>query len=448
MSVTIQHGSSGSSSGTGDVVGPASATDGGFVKFDGTTGKLVKNSAAAITAAEVSDFSTAADARISAAIGSTVQAYDADLTTWAGLTPSANAQSLVTAADYAAMRGLLDLEAETDFYSISAANATFAAASHTHTASQVTDFSTAADARISAAIGVTVQAYDADLTAWAAVNPSSYSTTAQIAAAYQPLDSDLTSWAGVTRAAGFDTFAATPSSANLRALLSDETGTGIAYFVGGALGTPSSATLTNATGLPASGLVASTSQAVGFGSIELGHASDTTISRTGAGDIAVEGNAVYRAGGNDVPVADGGTGRSSHTAYAVLCGGTSTTSAQQSVSSVGTSGQVLTSNGAGALPTFQDAASGGSTTYGAVGTYVFAYFVADNGITAGSTIAGSSLEPAGIYNSSGTIADDAVAAAEFTKGGSALSGTWRAMGQSNATSFGDDAYITLFVRTV
>lgn len=53
------------------------------------------------------------------AIGVSVQAYDADLTTWAGLTPSANAQSLVTAANYAAMRTLLDLEAGTDFYSIS-----------------------------------------------------------------------------------------------------------------------------------------------------------------------------------------------------------------------------------------------------------------------------------------------------------------------------------------
>lgn len=49
---------------------------------------------------------------------------------------------------------------------------------------------------------------------------------------YQPLDSDLTSWAGVTRASGFDTFTATPSSANLRALLSDENGTGPALFDG------------------------------------------------------------------------------------------------------------------------------------------------------------------------------------------------------------------------
>lgn len=47
-----------------------------------------------------------------------------------------------------------------------------------------------------------------------------------------------------------------------------------------------------------------------FTGIELGHATDTTIVRSGAGDITIEGNAVYRAGGTDVPVADGGTGGS------------------------------------------------------------------------------------------------------------------------------------------
>lgn len=56
-----------------------------------------------------------------------------------------------------------------------------------------------------------------------------------------------------TAGTGCVTFLTTPSSANLRGCLTDETGTGAAYFVGGALGTPSSATLTNATGLPASG---------------------------------------------------------------------------------------------------------------------------------------------------------------------------------------------------
>lgn len=59
-----------------------------------------------------------------------------------------------------------------------------------------------------------------------------------------------------------------------------------------------------------------------------------------------------------VTVAQGGTGRATSTAYAVLCGGTTSTAAQQSIASVGTSGQVLTSNGAGALPTFQ---TGGGT---------------------------------------------------------------------------------------
>jgi hypothetical protein len=59
-----------------------------------------------------------------------------------------------------------------------------------------------------------------------------------------------------------------------------------------------------------------------------------------------------------VAVANGGTGATSATAYAVQCGGTTSTGAYQSVASVGTAGQVLTSNGAGALPTFQAAAGG------------------------------------------------------------------------------------------
>jgi hypothetical protein len=170
---------------------------------------------------------------------------------------------------------------------------------------------------------------------------------------YQPLLATLTSWGAITRASGFDTFAATPSSANLRALLTDEVGTGAAYFVGGALGTPASGTatnltglpisgitgfatnmatwlaggtsaqlaatmtdetgsgalvfatsptlvtpilgtptsgtLTNCTGLPVAGITSSTSTALGVGSLEVGNASDTTISRSAAGIIAVEG---------------------------------------------------------------------------------------------------------------------------------------------------------------
>jgi len=54
-----------------------------------------------------------------------------------------------------------------------------------------------------------------------------------------------------------------------------------------------------------------------------------------------------------IGVANGGTGNTTATAYAVQCGGTTSTGAFQSIASVGTSGQVLTSNGAAALPTFQ-----------------------------------------------------------------------------------------------
>ncbi len=45
-----------------------------------------------------------------------------------------------------------------------------------------------------------------------------------------------------------------------------------------------------------------------FTGVNIGHASDTTVTRASSGDINVEGNIVYRAGGTDVPVADGGTG--------------------------------------------------------------------------------------------------------------------------------------------
>ena len=77
-------------------------------------------------------------------------------------------------------------------------------------------------------------------------------------------------------------------SAGLRAALSDESGTGAALFASGALGTPTSGTLTNCTGLPVAGITASTSTALGVGSIELGHASDTTLARSSAGVVTIE----------------------------------------------------------------------------------------------------------------------------------------------------------------
>jgi hypothetical protein len=93
------------------------------------------------------------------------------------------------------------------------------------------------------------------------------------------------------------------SSDDLAGIISDESGTGVLAFTTSptfttpALGTPSAVTLTNGTGLPVSGISASTSDAIGVGTVELGHASDTTISRVSAGVVAVEGTAVLLSGG-------------------------------------------------------------------------------------------------------------------------------------------------------
>jgi hypothetical protein len=66
------------------------------------------------------------------------------------------------------------------------------------------------------------------------IAPSAVTGTALVAAAIgntvQAYDADLVTWAGITPAANIGTFLATPSSANLRSALTDETGTGAAVF--------------------------------------------------------------------------------------------------------------------------------------------------------------------------------------------------------------------------
>ena len=63
--------------------------------------------------------------------------------------------------------------------------------------------------------------------------------------------------------------------------------------------------------------------------------------------------------GAALPVASGGSGVTTAAAYSVLCGGTTSTGPIQAIASVGTAGQVLTSNGVGALPTMQAVFSAG-----------------------------------------------------------------------------------------
>lgn len=89
--------------------------------------------------------------------------------------------------------------------------------------------------------------------------------------------------------------------------------------------------------------------------LDSGSISGTTITLSG-GTTGLTTSAVSATEGDIIGtlnVAHGGTGLNSTTAYSVVCGGTTSTAALQNVSGVGTAGQVLTSNGAGALPTWQ-----------------------------------------------------------------------------------------------
>jgi len=114
---------------------------------------------------------------------------------------------------------------------------------------------------------------------------------------------------------------------------------------------------------------------------------------TGLTTFSAANNALYSTSASalaagTLPVAAGGTGATSATAYAVQCGGTTSTGAHQSIASVGTSGQVLTSNGAGALPSFQNAAGATITGTTTAGTY---YVI-------GTTSTSGSLTTASISN--------------------------------------------------
>jgi hypothetical protein len=109
----------------------------------------------------------------------------------------------------------------------------------------------------------------------------------------------------------------------------------------------------------------------------------------------------------------------------------------------GTDGQVLTSGGSGAAPSWESVGTAmASLSAGAVGTY--AWLRSDASTTGtyvfGSTYAGSDLVTTGADVNAGSLANS------WTNGGagSARSGTWRAMGTVSDTTNATKS--TIFLR--
>lgn len=137
------------------------------------------------------------------------------------------------------------------------------------------------------------------------------------------------------------------------------------------------ATATNSLNINGNGIVAFNNATGAFSNVAMTQFSllvggSTPQSITQIAPSATSGVPLISQGASSNPaygtavVAGGGTGNTTFTAFSVICAGTTATGAFQNVSGLGSSGQVLTSAGAGALPTWQTP-SGGP---GGVGAWV------------------------------------------------------------------------------
>jgi hypothetical protein len=120
-----------------------------------------------------------------------------------------------------------------------------------------------------------------------------------------------------------------------------------------------------------------------------GNAITSVAPSTTAGIPLISGGSAANPSFETAVVAGGGTGATTFTPYAVLTGGTAATGPVQSIASVGTSGQILTSNGAGALPTFQAPAASSISITGNTGGALTGNAFTFTGGSTGLTFAGS-----------------------------------------------------------
>jgi hypothetical protein len=228
--------------------------------------------------------------------------------------------------------------------------------------------------------------------------------------------------------AGIATFLGTPSSANLAAALTDETGSGSAVFatsptlVTPNLGTPSTAVLTSATGLPlttgvtgilpiANGGTATATPALvqGSGVTITGTWPNQTINATGTGGtvtsvamtvpslLSVSGSPITSTGtlaltysGTALPVANGGTGLTAGTSGGILA---YTATGTLASSAALTANKVVIGGGAGVVPSTTTVL--GTAAAVTTGTYIQAVGYADTVVALGNTGTAINLDVTG-----------------------------------------------------
>lgn len=135
---------------------------------------------------------------------------------------------------------------------------------------------------------------------------------------------------------------------------------------------------------------------------------DTSITRTSAGDISVEGNIVYRAGGTDVPVTDGGTGLSAGTSGGIPYFSASTTIASSAALAANA---LVIGGGAGVAPSATTTGTGILTFLGTPSSANFAAAITDESGT-GLVV----LQTDGIRKFSATLGSDDTYSGEVITG--------------------------------
>ncbi len=138
------------------------------------------------------------------------------------------------------------------------------------------------------------------------------------------------------------------------------------------------------------------------------------------------------------PVIEGGTGAQTFTAYSVIAAGTTANGPLQNVVGVGTSGQVLTSAGAGALPAWQTL--GGASisitgdTGGALVGGAFTFTGGTTGLSFNGAVSTFTTTFAGITANGGTVSLATDATASTVDIGTGAGAKTVTLGSTNTTS--------------